>query len=377
MIKCQEFYRILEAEEITFFAGVPDSLLKDFCAYLADRAAPETHIIAANEGNAIALACGYHLGTNKIGLVYMQNSGLGNAINPLLSLADPKVYQVPILLLIGWRGEPGVKDEPQHKKQGVVTQPLLEALDIPFEVLPAELSAAEKVIKQAVSFIRREDRPFALIVRKSTFEQYRNKEASNNSSELTREQAIKAIIAKLGPDDLVVSTTGKTSRELFELREQNGQAHDNDFLVVGSMGHSSQIALAIALNQKKKQVFCLDGDGSVIMHMGALAINGAQKAANFKHVILNNGVHDSVGGQPTAATGLDFPAIALACGYQKIWQVADEQGLFSKLDQLKNVSGPALLEIKVKAGARGDLGRPTQSPVETKKRFMEKIKNVQ
>jgi len=376
MIKCQEFYKALTSEKIDFFAGVPDSLLKDFCAYLADQAAPDSHIITANEGNAVALACGYHLSTGRIGLVYMQNSGLGNAINPLVSLADAEVYRLPVLLLIGWRGEPGGRDEPQHRKQGVVTQPLLDVLNIPFEILPADPSVAEKVIKNAIAFIKKEGKPFALIARKSTFEKYRTRSANDNRSVLSREEAISLIIAKLGPDDLVVATTGKTSRELFELRGKMGQGHGNDFLVIGSMGHSSQIALGIALNQKKRQIYCLDGDGSVIMHMGALAINGAQKAPNFKHIILNNGVHDSVGGQPTAASGLDFPAIAFACGYKQAWQVASKKDLSAKIDLLKGCSGPALLEIKVKVGARDNLGRPTIDPLTRKNRFMEKMTNA-
>jgi phosphonopyruvate decarboxylase len=291
---------------IDFFSGVPDSLLKEFCFCIDDRAAKQKHIIAANEGNAIALAAGYHLATDKIPLVYMQNAGFGNAINPLLSLCDRNVYSIPMLIVIGWRGEPEVGDEPQHVKQGKVTLKLFDLLDIPYRIMPDTNSEVKDCLDHLIKIASEKKTPVALVVKKNTFKEYKVGQKKDTLFELTREESIKLIVGKLNPVDIVVSTTGKTSRELYEYREQLQQGHNKDFLVIGSMGHSSQIALAIALEKPLRQVFCLDGDGSVIMHMGSLAIIGSQKVSNFKHIIINNGSHDSVGGQPTVGFSISF-----------------------------------------------------------------------
>ena len=364
MINCKDFYNLLTKNGIDFFTGVPDSLLKDFCVYLTDNS--NNHVIAANEGNAIALATGYHLATGKIGLVYMQNSGIGNAINPLLSLADPEVYNIPMLLLIGWRGEPGKKDEPQHIKQGKITLDILDTLKIPYAVLLNSIEDLEKKIN--ISDI---NSPYALVVRKGTFEQYKLQKEMGTNYELTREDAIKLVVYSLDKQDIVVSTTGKTSRELFEYREALNQGYERDFLTVGSMGHSSSIALGIALQKPDRNVYCLDGDGSVIMHMGSLAIIGQQKPKNFKHIIFNNGCHESVGGQPTAGFEIDFPAIANACGYKLALKVETVDEIKRGINSLKLLNrGPGLLEIRVNKDSRLDLGRPTTTPIENKEDFM-------
>lgn len=370
MISCKSFYDLLSKNKISFFAGVPDSLLKDFCAYVTDNTDPNNHIITANEGGAIALAAGHHLSTGKMGLVYLQNSGLGNSVNPLVSLTDPAVYRIPLLMLIGWRGEPGKKDEPQHVKQGKITPSLLDTLEIPYKILPNSIKEVEKILKEVLESVKKRNAPYALLVKKDTFEPYSLKNKIKTSYELSREEAIKLIVDQLQPRDIVVSTTGKTSRELFEYREALGQGHEKDFLTVGSMGHASQIALGIALAKPERNVYCLDGDGAAIMHLGALGIIASQNPKNFKHIILNNGAHDSVGGQPTIGFKLDFPLIAKACGYKTALQAETYDEIKEKISILKSKKGPGLLEIKVNKGSRKDLGRPTTTPIENKKAFM-------
>ncbi len=370
MINCQAFYELLLRKNINFFCGVPDSLLKDICAYISDHTQERNHIIAANEGGAVALVAGYHLATGKIGLVYMQNSGQGNTVNPLISLMDREVYSIPALLLLGWRGEPGKKDEPQHIKQGRITGELLRALEIPFDVLPDTIEDAEALLTKAVHAIDKQSAPYALVVPTGIFESYRSINQIELPYELSREEAVKAIIKQVSEDDILVSTTGKTSRELFEYREELQQGHQQDFLTVGSMGHASQIALGIALARPGRNIYCLDGDGALIMHMGALAIIGARKPANFKHIVINNAAHDSVGGQPTAGFEIDIPNIARACGYIAVMRAESVDEIYKKLPLLQKSHGPALLEIRVNKGARAELGRPTTSPIENKQAFM-------
>ncbi len=368
MLRCQDFVAWLEGSGVDFYAGVPDSLLKPICFYFIDHAG-DKHVVAANEGGAIALACGHHLATGKVPLVYLQNSGQGNTINPLLSLAGRDVYGIPMLLLIGWRGEPGTKDEPQHMKQGKVTASLLDAMDISYRVLPTEPAAARRCVDELLLIAAVESRPVALMVRKDTFEPYEPSEQATDDLEMTREQAIEAVVASLSDTDVIVSTTGKISRELYEYRARAGQSHQRDFLTVGSMGHASQIAMGVALARPDRQVFCLDGDGAMLMHMGSAAIVGAAGVANFKHVILNNGVHDSVGGMASAGLQVSFTGIVLACGYTEAWRVERCEELAEKVAQLRTARGPAMLEIIVRRGARADLGRPTTSPIENKTAF--------
>jgi phosphonopyruvate decarboxylase len=371
MVNCASFYNALVNNNVSFFAGVPDSLLKDFCAYITDHASPENHIIAANEGGAVALACGHYLATGKPGLVYMQNSGQGNVINPLASLTDPEVYGVPLLLLVGWRGEPGKKDEPQHIKQGKVTLGLFDVLDIPYEVLPGSDQEAEICVNKMIKLAEKSGSPVAIIVKKGAFDTYQLKNIRPDIATVTREEAIELIAEALEPSDVVVSTTGKVSRELYEFRERTGRNHEQDFLTVGSMGHASQIAMGIALSKKSRQVYCFDGDGAAIMHMGSFAIIGSQESSNFKQVIFNNGAHDSVGGQPTVGMEISFVEIAKASGYSLAMTANSADEIPEKMAELKAAQGPALLEVKVRKGSREDLGRPKESPQENKKIFME------
>ncbi|NQU98259.1 phosphonopyruvate decarboxylase [Candidatus Woesearchaeota archaeon] len=370
MINCKEFYDLLNKHSINFFVGVPDSLLKYFCAYITDNADEGRNIITANEGNAIALAAGHHLATGKYGLVYMQNSGQGNAVNPLVSLADPDVYSIPMLLIIGWRGRPGIKDEPQHVKQGKITLSLLDTLDIEYEVLPEDIEGARKAVKKAVESMQKNSAPYALVIKKGTFDEYKLQNKIETSFDLSREDAVKLVTDSLESSDIVVSTTGKTSRELFEYREELEQGHEKDFLTVGSMGHSSSIALGIALNKPDRQVYVFDGDGAAIMHLGAMGVIAQQEPKNLKHIIFNNGAHDSVGGQPTVGFQVDLPTIATAAGYKAAYSAETIDEIKNALRKLKEVEGLSLLVIKVNKGARKDLGRPTTTPIENKEAFM-------
>jgi phosphonopyruvate decarboxylase len=376
VIACDEFYRALKREGIACFAGVPDSLLKDICSYINDRSSAAEHTITANEGSAIALVAGHHLATGDLGLVYMQNSGLGNAINPLMSLTDPEVYSIPMILLVGWRGEPGVADEPQHRKQGRVTVDTLDALQIPHAVLPEETSGALQCLATAVAIARERQSPYVLLARKDSFSKYRAETLAPNDHEMTREEAIVTVLGALTSDDLVVATTGMTSREVFEYRERAKHPRGRDFLTVGCMGHASQIALGVARAQTKRLVYCLDGDGACIMHLGGLSTVGVQRAGNLRHIVINNGAHDSVGGQPTAGFQIDLPGMARACGYLSAQRVGTKVQLRALMPEFMRAPGPSMLEILVRRGARADLGRPTRSPIENKIDFMTELKSV-
>ncbi len=371
MISPKFFIDTLGSYGIDFFAGVPDSLLKNICAYIADNKDAKHNVIAANEGAAVGLAAGYHLATGKIGVVYMQNSGEGNIINPLASLTDKEVYNIPVLLLIGWRGRPGVHDEPQHVKQGKVTTGILNTMGVNFDVLCKEEDKAVKQIAKAVKTMKETGEVYALVIEKDTFEDYKLQSVEKNDLTMSREEAIQTVAAALEPKDVIVSTTGMISRELFEYRAQKGEGHERDFLTVGSMGHASQIALGIAMEKDDRRVWCFDGDGATIMHMGSMAIVANKSPANYVHVVFNNGAHDSVGGQPTVGLKIDLPAVAKAVGYKDALTADSKESLADALGKVRNIEGPVLLEVKVKKGNRKDLGRPTTTPIENKNALME------
>jgi len=372
MLDCAATYELIRENGLQFFTGVPDSLLKDFCAYVSEHASSDDHVIAANEGNAVALALGRYLGTGEPSVVYMQNSGTGNAVNPMLSLADPEVYSIPMLLVIGWRGEPGVKDEPQHVKQGRTMTQLLDAMEVPWFVLPQEMAEASEIISEAVRTMRQHMGPVAILVRAKTFEPYKMSSKGTTNFPMDREAAVKIIVDQLGADDLVVSTTGKASRELYEYRlAQDSECHD--FLTVGGMGHTASIAMGLARARPNQTVVCLDGDGSLIMHMGALGVIGNAASQNLLHIVINNGAHDSVGGQPTVGFDIDIPAIATACGYREAVSVSEPDALKSELTRLRGEAGPMLLEVKVNKGARADLGRPASTPIENRDTLMKRL----
>ena len=375
MIRPEFFIEALRQKGIDCFAGVPDSLLKNICAYITDHFDASHNIIAANEGAAVGFAAGHYLATGQPACVYMQNSGEGNIINPLASLTDREVYNIPVLLLIGWRGRPGVHDEPQHVKQGKVTTGLLNVMGVNYEVLSKEEDKAAKQIEKAASALL-DNEVFALVIEKDTFDEYKLQNVNANDLTMTREEAIQTVASALSSKDVIVSTTGMISRELFEARAAWGQGHERDFLTVGSMGHASQIALGIALEKTDRRVWCFDGDGATIMHMGSMAIVASKKPANYIHVVFNNGAHDSVGGQPTVGLSIDLAAVAKALGYSAAFSVSTIQELKSQLSILNSQfsEGPVLIEVKVKKGNRKDLGRPTTTPIENRDALMQFLK---
>ncbi|TVQ86523.1 MAG: phosphonopyruvate decarboxylase [Deltaproteobacteria bacterium] len=361
MVECASFVRTLADQGVQSFFGVPDSLLKDLCAFLLESIPAERHIVAVNEGAAVALATGHHLATGEVAGVYMQNSGLGNALNPLGSLAHPEVFGVPMVLIVGWRGQPGRPDEPQHMVQGRATIPQLSSLAIPHRVMSSDHAEALAQTQHAVAQARERRGPVALIVPKGTFQDVEVKTVVDTSMP-SREQAVAAIVAGSPSEAALVATTGKAARELYEHRQRAGQSGAGDVLVVGAMGHASSIALGLALSAPGRPVVCLDGDGALLMHMGAVAAVGASAPRNFIHIVLNNRAHDSVGGQPTIAGHVDLPGLALAVGYQTASQVSAVAELQEELQALLHRPGPHFLEVLIRRGARSDLSRPSSTP---------------
>ena len=363
--------KLVEIIGADFYTGVPDSQLKALCNYLMATYGidPHHHVIAANEGNCTALAAGYHLATGKVPVVYMQNSGEGNIINPVASLLNDRVYAIPVVFIVGWRGEPGVHDEPQHIYQGEVTVKLLEDMGITTFVIGKETS--EEEVSTAMERFKSDleaGKDVAFIVRKGALTDSPKVEYKNDNTML-REEIIQHIVKASG-EDPIVSTTGKASRELFETRVANGQSHKYDFLTVGSMGHSSSIALGVAINKPNCKIWCIDGDGAVLMHMGSMPVIGANKPKNLIHVVINNGAHETVGGMPTVASGIDLVAIAKACGYPNAVSVDNFDDLDEELEAAKERNELSLIEVKCSIGAREDLGRPTTTALENKKNFM-------
>lgn len=375
----EDFIDILGSD---FYVGVPDSLLKPLCDFLIDTYGEDNknHVIAANEGNAVAIAAGHYLSTGNVPVVYMQNSGQGNIINPLTSLINHHMYAIPEIFLIGWRGEPNIKDEPQHLYQGEITLSLLDVVDVPYFVLRKNTIADEFIdIMKNFRELFKKGKSVAIVVSQNALN-YSGKNVYTNSYMMCREDVIKEIISVSG-DSPIISTTGKTSRELFELRERdvvkerNILVHCKDFLTVGSMGHSSSIALGVALQASREDVWCIDGDGAVIMHMGAMAVIGKVHPENLIHVVINNEAHESVGGAPTAASNIDFVSLAKACNYDYAVSVDCMDDLKAVLYEYKCKSGLRFLEVKSAVGSRRDLGRPTLSPSDNKTIFMEFVKS--
>ena len=373
-MKVQKLVEIIGSD---FYTGVPDSQLKALCNYLMDTYGidPHHHIIAANEGNCTALAAGYHLATGKVPVVYMQNSGEGNIINPVASLLNDKVYAIPVVFIVGWRGEPGIHDEPQHIYQGEVTVKLLDDMGIENFVIGTDTSD-EEVENVMTKFreILKSGKDVAFVIRKGALTDAPKVEYKNDNHML-REEIIQHIV-KVSGEDPIVSTTGKASRELFETRVANGQSHKYDFLTVGSMGHSSSIALGVALNKEHQKIWCIDGDGAVLMHMGSMAVIGSNKPNNMVHVVINNGAHETVGGMPTVASNIDLVSIAKACGYPNAVSVDNFEDLDKELKSAKERNELSLIEVKCSIGARDDLGRPTTTALENKENFMEYLKTL-
>lgn len=367
----QKFLEKTRKLGIGFYTGVPDSQLRVLCDQLMTQyGIGSHHLIAANEGACVGLAAGYYMATGRPALVYMQNSGIGNAVNPICSLAHEKVYAIPLLLVIGWRGEPGVKDEPQHVFQGEATLDMLKCMGIEYFIIGRETMDEE--IDEAFeefSKVLEQKKHAAFVIRKDAFSGGHKLKYENGNS-MTRERIVNVIIDNTRPSDIVVSTTGKLSRELFEAREARNEGHKRDFLTVGSMGHSCMIALGIAMEKQSRRVFCLDGDGAVLMHMGGLAVIGARKPSNLIHIMINNEAHETVGGMPTVSGNVDYPSVARACGYYFARTVQSEDELIDTLHLVNSLQGPVFIEVKANLVSRADLGRPTTTPQQNKEDFI-------
>ena len=370
MIDPEAFICALNEANVKFYAGVPDSLMSSFSAVLSDESFAGEHLITACEGGAVSAAMGYHLATGKYGLVYMQNSGLGNALNPLVSLAHSEIYRIPMILLIGWRGEPDQVDEPQHIKQGAITPAQLELLDIPYMVIDGQ-SDFRQIVRDTILSLERNPRPSAIVVKKGAFAAFSTGAEGAGLSDYGREEAIGDILEICDDDSLVVSTTGKISREVYECREARNEICE-DFLTVGGMGFASSIALGVALGNLDRQVVCIDGDGALLMHMGGVPIIGSQKPKKLIHFVLNNAMHESVGGQPTVAGEIDILQFATASGYASAEQVSALDDLREAYSKAAAKDGPHMIEVRIKGGAREDLGRPKSSPIQNKEAFMNK-----
>lgn len=364
------FYNQMTERGFDFFTGLPDSLLTDLIQCISEKHDPRKYVIGANEGTSMGLATGWHLATKKYPVLIMQNSGLGNIVNPFLSLVDPRVYKIPMLLLLAWRGEPGKKDEPQHKVQGEVMTSLLSDLGITYEVLPDFEEGSASALDLAKSHLQNKGSPFAFLIRRSTFLPYKRKEDVPSKYELSREEALDFLVDHIGKFDAIISGAGLTSRELLEFRDSRGPVLGQDFYCLGAKGHASSIAMGVALAKPSKMVYILDGDGSFFMHMGAAPQIGARKLSNLRHIIFNNHVHESAGGMPSAGDCIDFVKLAQGSGYTYAGSASTKQEIKQHLDNMKNLNGSGLLEIKIRSFTRKDLKQLRVDPKDNKDQFM-------
>ncbi len=374
MISPESFLKIMNSAQINFFTGVPDSTFKNFCHFIISQQNEIRNVVAVNEGNAIALAIGNYIGSGKPSLVYLQNSGIGNTLNPLLSLADKEVYSIPMLLLVGWRGYPDVLDEPQHVKQGYVTKKLLEAIEIPFFEMDSSTDPISLILS-ALEVMHRENCPVVLLTREDLFEDDFKRKSVENHFDLTRRSALQTIAEYVQEDSAVFTTTGFIAREFMEIRDQEGIGEGSDFMCIGGMGHVSAIATGFAMATKSsKKVVCLDGDGSLLMHMGALTVSGQNPDINLLHIVLNNGSHESVGGHPTLASDLDLHKIARACGYKETAVVVSKKQLEKAFLDYSKKNGISFIEIKISTTDTKKPLRPSNTPRENLINFLERQK---
>lgn len=361
MINQNNFIITLNSLGINFFTGVPDSYLNGFCCCLDQMVDKKNNIIAANEGNAVAIASGYYLSTGNIPLVYLQNSGMGNILNPVVSLSDKNVYNIPMILLIGWRGEPNTNDHPQHKVQGEITTKILDMLEIPYIIPQEDDKKFEEQLREIVKKAKEELKTVAIIAKKGVFAKTEKDAVIDNLYELSRFDAMKTVVENMPSNTIYVASTGRASRELYYLRELRGESHKNDFLNVGSMGHASSVAFGIALQKVNRNVVCFDGDAAAIMHMGSLTMVSKYNLPNFIHVVLNNGVHESVGGQKSAGFDINFSDIAKSCGYSVVDEIIDTKcKLENAINTLKTTGKPSFIDVRIHKGLKE--GAPPLNP---------------
>ena len=373
MVNQQSLFETLNNIGIDFFTGVPDSLLNDFCLYLTQNAPQGKHIMAANEGNAVAIASGYYLASGKVPVVYMQNSGIGNATNPLLSLAHDSVYGIPMILIIGWRGDPEIKDHAQHKKQGELTPVLMKDMDIPFDILEKEETVVEK-FKWALKTAKNNSAPVALIVKKGILTEKIKKQSYPESSLMNREEAISEVLDIIGSDAVYLATTGRATRELHEQIKLKGWGNTAEFLNVGAMGHLSSVGLGISIVKPDKKIVIFDGDAAAVMHMGSLATNGRYPSSNLIHLVLNNGVNESVGGQPSVGNIVHLSEIASACGYQTPGKPISKLTEIASFLALPSIDKPKFIDLRVRQGIREDMPKLDIDHKDMKNKLMSILK---
>lgn len=350
MIEPKVFFEELKKNNVDFFTGVPDSYLNGFCRYIRNNVPYTNNVVTANEGNSIAVAAGYYIATKKIPLVYMQNSGYGNALNPLASLADENVYSIPMILLIGWRGEPGTNDWDQHKLQGRITGKLLEIMNIPYAVVRNEDINIADTVQWAAKTAREKRKAVAIVVCKGVLSGMKDENYVKDYP-MSREKAMEIVIETMPEDTIYIASTGRATRELYYLREKRAEKHCKDFLNVGAMGHASSVALGIAMQQKTRKVVCFDCDAAAIMHMGCFTMARTYNAPNLIHIVLNNGAHESVGGQPSAGQVIEFTKIASGAGYATIGrEVTDENELTEALNKLSGVQAMSFIDVRIHKG---------------------------
>lgn len=355
MIEQTHLFNNLHEIGLDFFTGVPDSLLNDFCLHLVNNLPDNQHIMAANEGNAIGIAAGYHMATGKIPVVYMQNSGIGNATNPLLSLTHPCVYSIPMILVIGWRGDPAIKDHAQHKKQGELTTVLMDDMDIPYDILDSDETVVEK-FAWAANKAKEINSPVALIAKKAILTQKEKKQEYADSKLMNREEAISAVLDVFGKDAIYLATTGRATRELHEQITIHGFSEEIEFLNVGAMGHLSSIGLGLAIGSPDKRIVVFDGDAAAVMHMGSLATNGRYQPSNLIHIVLNNGVNESVGGQLSSGQLIDLTTVAKGCGYITLEKfVESKEDLQNAARQMAGDNKLSFIDVHVRQGIRKDM----------------------
>lgn len=356
MLDQKQVFDTLAQNGVTFFTGVPDSYLNGFCNYALANFA-DRNIIAANEGNAVGIACGHYFATKEIPLVYMQNSGMGNVINPLASLSEKDVYAVPMLLLIGWRGEGNTEpNHPQHKLQGEITTKLLDVMHIPYSILTDNNDDFKAVISKAVAYCKETRQSYGLIAPKGVMAAAEKANNVDDVYPMSREEAIEVILDNMPADTIYSATTGRATRELFFLRERRNETKAHDYLNVGSMGHASSVALGIAMSQPRRNVVCLDGDSACIMHMGAMTMVSKLNVPNFMHIVLNNGAHESVGGQPSAGHKLNFTKIAESCGYATVSKPAEtEAELIEAINKLRDCGKASFIDCRIHKGLNSKL----------------------
>lgn len=351
MICSKKFLKFLKKKNINFFTGVPDSVLKDFTENLPKK----RNYIMANEGLSVSLGIGYYLKTKKVPLIYFQNSGLGNAINPLVSVAHKNVYSIPMVLLIGWRGAPDIKDEPQHIQQGKSTISILKNIGIKSVILKKDLNLSK--LGTAIDLAKRRLEPIAILVKKNLFSKSSKKIFVKNSYSLQRSEVIKFILNQISYKNIIFSSTGYISRELNHHIKIKKDKKIRAFFNVGGMGHTSSLALGYSINSRDK-IICLDGDGALMMHMGCMANIGTFSKKNFLHILFNNGTHESVGGQTTNSFNINFKKFSQSVNYKSYYSIKNKKDLKKKLPKLFKKDGPSLCEIFIQNKSIKNLGRP-------------------